>query len=214
MWGFRHFASGLAAIVAVPGFAAAEGAIADRLGAVLTQERASLDAVPAARLDEIGEAQVIARASTAGTFPYDSAYLAGLPAASGGSQWYCLTEALYFEARGESVEGLFAVGEVILNRTEDPRFPGSVCGVVNEGTGRQFACQFTYTCDGRPEHIGESVAWDRVGKIARLLMDGAPRALTSGATHYHTHQVAPNWSRAYPRTTTVGLHHFYRWPSR
>jgi hypothetical protein len=71
----------------------------------------------------------------------------------GGREWQCLTEALYFEARGEPIEGQYAVAEVILNRVDHANYPDSVCDVVNEGTGRRFACQFTYTCDGRPEEM-------------------------------------------------------------
>ncbi|MEM6375007.1 MAG: cell wall hydrolase [Pseudomonadota bacterium] len=129
-------------------------------------------------------------------------------------EWECLAEALYFEARGESVKGQFAVAEVILNRVDSVAFPDTICKVVNQGTGRKYACQFTYTCDGRPEKINEPRAFDRVGKVAYLMSEGGERALTDGATHYHTKSVNPNWSRVYPRTTTIGYHHFYRKPTR
>jgi spore germination cell wall hydrolase CwlJ-like protein len=140
---------------------------------------------------------------------YTKDFLAGLPVADGGKQWYCLAEALYFEARGEDVSGQFAVAEVIMNRVDSARFPDSVCGVVNQGTGQKFRCQFTYTCDGRAEHINEERAWIRVGKIARLMLDGAPRVLTGGATHYHTTGVNPKWARVFHRTTKIGDHLFY-----
>ena len=140
---------------------------------------------------------------------YDRAWLAGLPRAGGGADWRCLTEALYFEARGEEVRGQFAVAEVILNRVESRRFPGSVCGVVRQGTGRKFACQFTYTCDGHPEIVRDRRSWARLGKIARLTLDGAPRALTHGALYYHTRAVSPSWSRKFFRTASIGAHHFY-----
>ena len=73
--------------------------------------------------------------------------LLSLPIPKSGKQMSYLAEALYFEARGESIQGQLA-GEVVLNRVEDPRFPNSICKVINQGTGRRFACQFTYTCDG------------------------------------------------------------------
>ena len=137
-----------------------------------------------------------------------------LPKATGGDEWACLAEALYFEARGEKVPGIFAVAEVILNRVDSASYPDTVCGVVNQGTGARYQCQFTYTCDGRKEIIAEPRAYERVGKIARLMLDGAPRVLTDGATHYHTKAVNPRWSRVYPRTATIGYHHFYRQPDR
>ncbi len=130
------------------------------------------------------------------------------------AQWQCLAEALYFEARGETVKGQFAVAEVIMNRVDHGAYPDSLCGVINQGTGRKYQCQFTYTCDGIAEKIHEPDAYERVGKIARLVIDGAPRVLTDGATHYHTKAVNPKWARSFPRTATIGVHHFYRQPTR
>lgn len=138
------------------------------------------------------------------------AWLARQPAADGGREWQCLSEALYFEARGETVEGQFAVAEVILNRVESPRFPDSVCGVVEQGTGARHACQFSYNCDGRPEHIAEPIAWAHVGKVARAVLDDGPRELTDGATHYHTIAVNPGWAHVYEHTAQIGVHRFYR----
>lgn len=139
----------------------------------------------------------------------DEAWLASLPAAEGDATWRCLTEALYFEARGEDAKGQFAVAEVILNRVDSGRFPDNVCAVINQGTGRQWECQFTYTCDGRPETVRDRRTWALMGKIARLALNGAPRDLTHGALFYHTRAVSPSWSRAFFRTTTIGAHHFY-----
>lgn len=193
--------------------AQADDLLATRLGELLGQERAAIQQVPDARLTAL-TAPPPAQARNIATAPdvvtYDNAFLASLPTASGGEQWQCLTEALYFEARGESARGLFAVGEVIMNRVDSARFPNTLCGVINQGTGRQFACQFTYTCDGAAEVINEPGAWNRVGKVARLLMDGAPRDLTSGATFYHTRAVSPRWSRVFDRTASIGAHYFYR----
>jgi spore germination cell wall hydrolase CwlJ-like protein len=145
---------------------------------------------------------------------YDTAYLDALPKATGDEEWRCLSEALYFEARGEEVEGIFAVAEVILNRVDSPAYPDTVCDVVYQGTGRQFECQFTYSCDGKKETITDKVAYARVAKVARLMLDGAPRNLTGGATHYHTRSVHPRWSRVYPETVRIGYHVFYRQPDR
>ncbi|EPX78835.1 cell wall hydrolase [Salipiger mucosus] len=141
---------------------------------------------------------------------YDTAWLSSQPKATGGTQWQCLAEALYFEARGESLEGQFAVAEVILNRVDSSRYPDSVCGVVKQGTGRKNACQFSYSCDGHPENISEPAAWNRVAKVAKAMLSGAPRALTEGATHYHTTAVSPGWSRKLTRTARIGAHYFYR----
>ena len=143
---------------------------------------------------------------------YSNQWLDSLPAAEGGDDLACLAEALYFEARGERVRGQFAVAEVILNRVDSALYPDTVCGVVHQGTGKRYRCQFTYTCDGQKEIIREQRAYSRVAKIARLMLDGAGRDLTAGATHYHTNAVSPRWARSFARTATIGAHHFYRQP--
>lgn len=141
---------------------------------------------------------------------YSRAWLAGQPKPEGDANWRCLSEALYFEARGETVKGQFAVAEVILNRVASKRFPDTVCGVINQGTGKRFQCQFTYTCDGHKEVIHEPAAYQRVAKVARAILDGKAPKITDGATHYHTTAVRPNWSRVYKRTARIGVHVFYR----
>ena len=113
----------------------------------------------------------------------------------------CLAEALYFEARGEGSEGQRAVAEVILNRVDHPRFPKTVCGVVNQRG------QFTYNKNGR---IREKGTYARVHKIAQAALSGAPRTLTNGATYFHTRAVKPSWTRRFERTTRIGAHIFYR----
>ncbi|SET86684.1 cell wall hydrolase [Oceanicella actignis] len=132
----------------------------------------------------------------------------------GDEQWRCLTEALYFEARGEGLTGQIAVAEVILNRVDSPRFPNTVCEVVNQGADRLHACQFSYNCDGRPEAITNRRAFERAGRVARRMLDGRPRALTGRATHYHASSVSPRWASKLERTAVIGEHVFYREPDQ
>ena len=176
---------------------------------VLATEAAGVSALDPTRVARLGQAPAKGNAQS-----YSRAWIDAQPEAKGDAQWQCLTEALYFEARGETVKGQFAVAEVILNRVDSTQFPNSICGVVNQGTGRKYQCQFTYTCDGNPEHVNEPAAWATAGKIARVLMDGAPRGLTDGATHYHTTAVNPSWARRFIQTTRIGVHKFYRMPVR
>jgi spore germination cell wall hydrolase CwlJ-like protein len=141
---------------------------------------------------------------------FSRAWIDAQPGARGGDQWLCLSEALYFEARGETVKGQFAVAEVIMNRVKSGRFPDTLCGVIHQGTGQRYQCQFTYTCDGRAEVISEKEAFERVSKVARMTIDGRVPELTNGATHYHTTAVRPGWARVYTRTARIGDHLFYR----
>jgi len=92
--------------------AAADEVLASRLGAILGQEREALSVVPDARLSLLTSLPPAAERGVATTtrLVYDRDFLADQPVAQGGEQWQCLSEALYFEARGESVRGMFAVG--------------------------------------------------------------------------------------------------------
>ena len=189
------------------------------LAAIMKQEQSALQAMPTGHIANLVTAprsqKPLLRSRGSKTniteIKYSRAWIDGLPKAQGGSDWACLSEALYFEARGETVKGQFAVAEVILNRVKSGRFPETVCGVIRQGTGKRFQCQFTYTCDGRKEVISEPAAYARVAKVARLALDGQQSApLTSGATHYHTTSVRPRWSRVYKQTARIGVHVFYK----
>ena len=124
-------------------------------------------------------------------------------------EWSCLAEALYFEARGEGVQGQIAVAEVILNRVDSGRYPDSVCDVVRQGADGS-GCQFSYMCDGLEEHIANRKAFDRAGKLAWLMLAGKPRTLTDEALYFHATSVRPTWSRSFVRTARIGGHIFYR----
>ena len=143
---------------------------------------------------------------------WTSSKLLSLPVPKSDKQVSCLAEALYFEARGEPIKGQLAVGEVILNRVEDTRYPSSICKVVNQGTGRRFACQFTYTCDGKLETVHERKPYEMALKIAKILMTTHDRKLTRGSTHYHSNYVDPKWSKKFERVAKFGRHIFYRQP--
>lgn len=185
--------------------------VSDDIVSMMRKEQAALRQLPMKRVEALFKK---ASQASAGQIEYTRSFLDSLPKAKGGKSLECLSEALYFEARGETVKGQFAVAEVILNRVDSSRYPDSVCGVINQGTGRKFACQFTYTCDGRKEVITEPVVYQRLRKIAKLMLNDTPKSLTKGATHYHTKSVNPKWSRVFPRTTTIGVHHFYREQTR
>lgn len=185
--------------------AEASGSPESLLSKLLVNERTARAGVGETRIARLASVDPIAPQTL-----HSDAWLRAQPVAKGGKEWRCLSEALYFEARGETASGLFAVAEVILNRVDSPRYPDTVCGVVKQGTGKRYACQFTYTCDGMPEDINEPGAFVRVGKVARVMLDGAPRTLTHGALYYHTEAVAPSWSRTFDRTASIGVHHFYR----
>ena len=131
-----------------------------------------------------------------------------------GHQVKCLAEAIYFEARGETVVGQYAVAEVILNRVDAKQFPNSVCKVVSEGATKLHSCQFSYNCDGKPEFVNDSKSYKRILKLANMFYSGTARLLTGGATFYHTKDVNPSWTSKLKKTRQIGGHIFYKIENR
>ncbi|MET0481751.1 MAG: cell wall hydrolase [Aestuariivirgaceae bacterium] len=135
------------------------------------------------------------------------------------SERFCLAEAIYFEARGESAPGQMAVGQVIINRAKNPAYPRTICDVVNQNAHRVNRCQFSYRCDGKVDRITEWAPWQQIlQRSAFLLLCGGgdclspdlPRGLLAQSTHYHATSVTPSWSRKLKRTGQIGRHIFYQ----
>jgi spore germination cell wall hydrolase CwlJ-like protein len=117
----------------------------------------------------------------------------------------CLASAVYFEARGESLEGQLAVAEVVLNRTQSGRYPTTICGVVTQPL--QFS--FVNATKRIPNANRGSEAWRKAVAIARIAQDGVTDQLTSNVLWYHADYVAPSWGRRLSRTAKIGVHIFY-----
>lgn len=126
----------------------------------------------------------------------------------------CLSEAVYYEARGETPSGQAAVAQVVLNRVRHPSFPKSICGVVFQGAYKRVGCQFSFACDGSMRARRETGAWSRAQKVASRALAGAVMAEVGAATHFHTTGVAPGWGPRLLRVGQVGMHVFYRFGGR
>lgn len=126
----------------------------------------------------------------------------------------CLTEAVYYEARGEGRDGMRAVAQVVLNRVRHPSYPKSVCGVVYQGSNRSSGCQFSFTCNREVLGRRNAAAWDRARTIASGALSGQVFGTVGNATHFHTTAVNPNWRNSLVRVAQVGDHLFYRFSGR
>ncbi len=122
----------------------------------------------------------------------------------------CLTHAIYYEARDQSLTGRLAVADVVMNRVESRRYPDSVCGVVYQGSSRETGCQFSFTCDGSIGRPMERRAMIEAQTLATAVLGGWRLPLTGGATHYHADYVSPYWAPSLRRTAVIGDHLFYR----
>ena len=69
----------------------------------------------------------------------------------------CLSQAVYYEARGEAERGREAVAQVVMNRAHHPRFPKSICGVVFQHAAS--GCAFSFACDGATRAASLSARW-------------------------------------------------------
>ncbi len=123
----------------------------------------------------------------------------------------CLANGIYFEARGESVEGQKAVAQVIVNRVKNPAYPNSVCGVVYQNKHMKNACQFSFACDGIRDRVSAGRHWKMAKKVANDAIDGRVWLSSIGSSsHYHADYVKPRWRRSMKRMVKIGRHIFYR----
>ncbi|MBV6486778.1 MAG: cell wall hydrolase [Pseudorhodoplanes sp.] len=146
--------------------------------------------------------------------PKSPAERLGLTGAARAKHERCLTNAIYFEARGEPERGQMAVAQVVLNRVFSQYYPDNVCGVVYQNAHRHLACQFTFACDNVRDVVTEPDAWEVAKRIARDSLDGKIWLPEIGkATHYHATYVNPWWVRTMKKHQKLGIHIFYR-PTR
>jgi len=123
----------------------------------------------------------------------------------------CLTQAVYYEAGYEPMEGRRAVAQVVLNRMRHPAFPKSVCGVVYQHNSSPV-CQFSFVCDGSLLRRPAAASWKQAEDIARAALAGYVERSVGAATHYHADYVAPRWAPLLTKINKLGAHIFYRWP--
>jgi N-acetylmuramoyl-L-alanine amidase len=119
----------------------------------------------------------------------------------------CLATAVYFEARGESVEGQLAVARVVMNRAASGRYPPDWCSVMKQPW--QFS--FVNPRTGQyPSIDTTSAAWARAQGIARLAVANVVPSIDDNVLWYHATYVAPSWGRRLAISQKIGAHIFYR----
>lgn len=138
------------------------------------------------------------------------------PIRPGATPLECLTQAVYYEARGEPREGQVGVAQVVMNRVNSGRYPDSVCAVVFQGADRP-GCQFSFACEGnRQGGPVNPASWARSQAVAQEVLASArspnPAPFNSGPTgadHFHADYVQPKWSSQMQRLAQIGRHIFF-----
>lgn len=132
-----------------------------------------------------------------------AAAVAAQPASVDDDQLNCLAAGIYYESKGEPLEGQLAVAEVILNRASSGRFPSTVCGVLKQRG------QFSFVRGGNiPQPPARAQAWKTAVAVAQVARADAWDSRVGEAMYFHARYVSPGWRRA--RIGSVGNHIFYR----
>lgn len=134
-------------------------------------------------------AQLVREVRSAGPVPLDA-------------QMKCLATAVYFESKGEPLDGQLAVAQVILNRVESGRYGRDICGVVKAPR------QFSFVRGGAMPDPRGAAQYATAEAVAVIAHAGAWREIVPDATHFHATRVSPGWKLR--RVATVGRHVFYR----
>lgn len=123
----------------------------------------------------------------------------------------CLSEVLYYEARGEGTDGQMAVAEVIFHRLRHGNYGHSICAVVYDGAGTH-SCQFSFACHGELTRPKTPAAWRRAEMLAARILTGETqlRDTTGDAISFHAASVSPDWADNMVRTVQIGNHVFYK----
>jgi spore germination cell wall hydrolase CwlJ-like protein len=115
----------------------------------------------------------------------------------------CLAGAVYFESKGESLEGQLAVARVVINRAKSGRFAKSLCGVVYQRG------QFSFVRGNEmPPIRTEGESWREAVAIAKIAMDDSWDSPAEGALFFHARRVSPGWGKA--KLASIDNHIFYR----
>jgi spore germination cell wall hydrolase CwlJ-like protein len=119
-------------------------------------------------------------------------------------QGNCLATAVYFESRGESLEGQLAVAQVVMNRAASGQYPTTLCDVVKQ------KAQFSLVHRRTWPPIQNTDCWRKAQAIARIAISNAATVIPSDVLWYHADYVSPSWGGRLDEVEQIGAHIFYR----
>lgn len=128
-----------------------------------------------------------------------------------------LARTIWGEARSETVAGMEAVANVVMNRVRLTEYKK---GKFWWGRGVTGVCraplQFSCWNLNDPNRAKLLAVTSNDSKfrvcldIAARAVSGALRDNTNGADHYHTRSISPAWSRGKRPVATIGSHIFFK----
>lgn len=112
----------------------------------------------------------------------------------------CMAKNIYHEARGESLEGMTAVANVVKNRSRKNAM--TLCDVIFKPS------QFSWT--RYRNKITDKLAYKRSLMVALYTLSTEHEDPSKGALHYHNTSISrPNWAIHLKVKTKLGKHVFY-----
>ena len=130
-------------------------------------------------------------------------------------QYQCVKEVLYYEARGESQQGIKAVLSVVHNRANADyslNLQPDYCKVIH--ASKQFsyrnstiALKPLKTAFSASEHQQATYISDLAYRAA---MGGFKPSLPASVKHYCNVKINPSWSKKMKTYATIGHHKFFR----
>lgn len=126
-----------------------------------------------------------------------------------------LAKTIYGEARGESLSGMEAVANVVMNRVRHAQKIGSYWWgkTIKEVCLKPFQFSCWNPSDVNAALLKKDLSNDTVFQICTRIAIRAVRGLlqdnTKGATHYHTKSINPHWAHAAVPCAQIGNHLFY-----
>jgi spore germination cell wall hydrolase CwlJ-like protein len=110
----------------------------------------------------------------------------------------CLAMSIYYEAKGESLAGKYAVADVVLNRVEDGRFPDTICEVITQKN--QFHWKKVVPRTNTNWILAVNIAKD-------VIRNDTLRGITEGAVFFQRSAIIPSY--ADEKTKKIGNHNFF-----
>ena len=117
----------------------------------------------------------------------------------GAAELHCLAMNIHYEARGESVRGQIAVGQVTINRLRHKAFPRSICAVVMQ--------PFQFSWVKQIPNWPRTIIPESTYLLAHDILWGKYKDETKGALFFHAKEVNPFNRR---EVTRIENHIFYR----
>ena len=125
--------------------------------------------------------------------------MAAVEAPAADKELDCLATAVWFESRGETLEGQLAVAQAVVNRAKSGRWGTGICGVIKAPRQFNFAAA----------RVQRSTAtFTTALAVARIAAAGLWHDVAAGAHSFHSARLNPRWRLT--RVAKIGNHVFYR----